>query len=291
LENTQHQIFKGVEDWHQTQKTIHTLSEDVLRAYTNKQLMNKYDVYQHVMNYWNEVMQDDCYLVAVDGWKAEPYRILVKNKAGKETDKGWDCDLVPKTLVVSHYFKKEQQAIEEHESQLEIYASTLKELEEDNGEEGVFEDFEKVSKLSVLKRLKELEAEKKGKKKQASATTELDEDKELGVLKQYLKIVDDYAALNSLVKNDKAELDKLALARYKTLTETDIKQLVVDDKWMASFERSIQTEMERISQRLTQRIKELAERYETPLPEQTADVAVLEEKVKTHLQKMGFVWN
>jgi type I restriction enzyme M protein len=80
------------------------------------------------------------------------------------------------------------------------------------------------------------------------------------------------------------------MERYKTLTEDDIKQLVVDDKWMASIERSVKTEMERISQRLTQRIKELAERYETPLPKQTKDVADLENKVTAHLQKMGFVW-
>ncbi|MDP3838194.1 MAG: hypothetical protein Q8Q54_04660, partial [Methylococcales bacterium] len=68
----------------------------------------------------------------------------------------------------------------------------------------------------------------------------------------------------------------------------DIKQLVVDDKWMASIERSVKTEMERISQRLTQRIKELAERYETPLPEQTAEVDSLETKVMAHLANMGF---
>ena len=81
------------------------------------------------------------------------------------------------------------------------------------------------------------------------------------------------------------------IERYKVLTEDKIKQLVVDDKWMASIERSVKTEMNRISQRLTQRIKELAERYETPLPKQTTDVAELENKVSTHLQKMGFVWN
>ena len=82
-----------------------------------------------------------------------------------------------------------------------------------------------------------------------------------------------------------------ALGKYKTLTVNDIKQLVVEDKWMASIEKSVKTEMERISQRLTQRIKELAERYETPMPKQTKEVADLESKVNTHLKKMGFVWN
>ena len=67
--------------------------------------------------------------------------------------------------------------------------------------------------------------------------------------------------------------------------------MVVDDKWMAAIERSVKTEMERISERLTQRIKELAERYETPLPKQTLTVTELESKVEAHLQKMGFVWS
>lgn len=276
---------------------IHAIAEDVLQTYAGKALLDKYDVYQHVMNYWNEAMQDDCYLIAVDGWKAEPYRIIVKNKAGKETDRGWDCDLVPKHLVINRYFLAEQQAIDKQESQMEVYAAALNELEEDNGEGGVFEDFEKVNKNTVLKRLKELEAQqKKLKKKEKNyamvAEPEVEyERKEVQTLKQYLKIAEDYAALSNLVKTKKVELDALAMARYATLTETDIKQLVVDDKWMANIERSVKTEMERISQRLTQRIKELAERYKTPLPKQTNDVAELENKVNAHLQKMGFVWS
>ncbi|MCP4104099.1 MAG: hypothetical protein GY749_00940 [Desulfobacteraceae bacterium] len=87
------------------------------------------------------------------------------------------------------------------------------------------------------------------------------------------------------------ELDKKVIERYKTLTKDEIKSLVVDDKWMANIEKAVKTEMERISQRLTQRIKELAERYETTLPQQTQVVADLEEKVNAYLQKMGFAWN
>ena len=275
-------------------QTIHLISEDVLKTYTDKKLMDKYHVYQHLMNYWNEVMQDDCYLIAVDGWKAEPYRILVKNKAGKETDKGWECDLMPKTLVIEHYFGNEKIAIEKQEAQLEVYISTLKELEEENGEGGIFEDFEKVNKASVQKRLKELEAiTAKKTKKETSYNLAAEQEveyqtnlKEKNTLKQYIKIVVDAAALSALVKTAKAELDNKALAQFKTLTIDEIKQLVVDDKWMASIERSVKTEMERISQRLTQRIKELAERYETPLPKQTSEVAEMEAKVTAHLQKM-----
>lgn len=43
--------------------------------------------------------------------------------------------------------------------------------------------------------------------------------------------------------------------------------------------------MDRISQALTQRVKELAERYETPLPALTDNVATLSAKVEVYLQK------
>jgi type I restriction enzyme M protein len=109
-------------------------------------------------------------------------------------------------------------------------------------------------------------------------------------LEAYLKLKEQEAEANRKIKEAKAALDKKVIARYKTLTEDEIKTLVVDDKWMATIEKDIKTEMERISQRLTQRIKELAERYETPLPKQTNEVKELEIKVSAHLQKMGFVW-
>ena len=111
---------------------------------------------------------------------------------------------------------------------------------------------------------------------------------EQAVLEQYLELTEKQAELNKKIKEANADLDKKVIERYKTLTEDEIKQLVVDDKWMANIERSVKTEMERISQRLTQRIKELAERYETPLPRQTNEVKLLEEKVNKHLEMMGF---
>ena len=82
----------------------------------DKPLIDKYDVYQHLMDYWAETMQDDCYLIAADGWKAETYRVIEKDKKGKEKDKGWACDLVPKALIVARYFAKEQEAIDEARS-------------------------------------------------------------------------------------------------------------------------------------------------------------------------------
>ena len=120
---------------------------------------------------------------------------------------------------------------------------------------------------------------------------EADAKDEITALKAYLKLLTRQANTNKKIKEATSELDTKLYAKYPTLTEDEIKTLVVDDKWMATIEKAIQTEMDHISQRLTQRTKELAERYETPLPMQTDEVKELASKVNAHLGKMGFVWN
>jgi len=86
------------------------------------------------------------------------------------------------------------------------------------------------------------------------------------------------------------ELDTKTYAHYPKLTEAELKTLVVEEKWLAALEAAIRGEMDRVSQSLTQRVKELAERYETPMPQLTTRVDELEEKVNQHLEKMGFSW-
>ena len=85
----------------------------------------------------------------------------------------------------------------------------------------------------------------------------------------------------------------LAIAKesIKSLTESEIKTIVVNDKWLAALDAAIHGEMDGISQALTQRVKEVAERYETPLPHQSSGVAELEQAVSRHLEKMGFSWS
>ncbi|MDO9463609.1 MAG: type I restriction endonuclease subunit M, partial [Deltaproteobacteria bacterium] len=268
--------LKGLQAGLKPKHVILDLSENLLAQYTGKNLIDKYDVYQHLMNYWAEVMQDDCYLIAADGWKAETYRILVENKQKKKVDKGWTCDLVPKELVINRFFLKEKKEIKALEAEGETIAGQLTELEEEHsGEEGFFAELDKVNKGNVQNRLKEIKGD-------------ADAREEIRVLKAYLDLLEQQAETNKKIKETSAELDKKLYAKYPTLTEDEIKTLVVDDKWMATIDKDIHTEMDRISQRLTQRIKELAERYETPLPMQTAEVGKLEKRVNAHLEKMGF---
>ena len=255
---------------------IAQMSESLLTWYADKPLIDNYDVYQHLMDYWTATMQDDCYLIADDGWKAATYRIIEKDKKGKEKDKGWACDLVPKQLIVDRYFAVQQAGMRNLEAELESVTAQLTELEEEHGgEDGAFAELDKVNKANVAARLKELKGDKEAKD-------------EIAALDAWRKLNEQESELKKSLKDAEAELDALAYAHYPKLSEQEIKTLVVDDKWLAALDKDIHGEMDRISQALTQRVKELAERYETPLSVLDNNVRALHDKVTTHLQKMGF---
>ncbi len=112
------------------------LSENLLDHYSDKPLVDNYNIYQHLMDYWLETMQDDCYLIAADGWKAETYRIIEKAKNGKEKDKGWTCDLIPKELVIAHFFADEQAKIDRLTAELDKVETEKTDLKEEHGAEG-----------------------------------------------------------------------------------------------------------------------------------------------------------
>ncbi len=272
-------------------QVIAELSEDLLAHYTDRPLINHYDVYQHLMDYWADVMQDDVYQIAAEGWKAETYRILVKDKKGKEKDKGWACDLIPKPLIVARYFAGQQAAIEKLQADLENVSAQQTELEEEHGgEEGVFGDLERINKASVSSKLAELKVES-GELKAAKGdhSEELSTlNSQLSTLQKWLKHSAKEAKLKKQIKDAEAELDDAAYGKYPELTEDEVKSLVVDDKWLSRLDADVHGEMDRISQSLTQRVKELAERYESALPQLSVRVADLEEKVSGHLERMGF---
>lgn len=273
--------LKALEKDHQPKKVIAPLAKSLLIKYSDKPLVDKYDIYQHLLSFWNETMQDDCYLVSTDGWKAETHRIIVKNKKNKNVDKGWDCDLLPKDLVIERYFKWEKEAIEELELSKENITSEIAELEEEHGgEEGYFSDLDKINKANVQKRLKELK----------NVANVEDVEDEIAVLQKYLDLLQKQTVNNKAIKKAEEDLDQRLYDQYPQILDEEVKELVVNLKWMGIIERAILGEIEKISQQLTQRIIELAERYEQALPKIQQEEKYLEEKVNGYLEKMGFLW-
>jgi type I restriction enzyme M protein len=249
---------------------IDAISEDLLARFAEVPLIDKYDVYQHLMSYWSETMQDDVYMVVADGWKA--------------TDKGKpNIDLIPAQLIINRYFKADAEAIEKLEADREAVVREMEELtEEHGGEDGLLEEAKtdkgKLTKVSIKARMAVIKHDRKA-------------EEERKVLSDYLKLTEKEVTASKKVKDVQRTLDAKVFSQYVRLNEVEIKTLVVEDKWLPTLATDIQTELDRVSQELTGRIKQLAERYATPLPKLTEDIEILGIKVDEHLKKMGFAWN
>ena len=258
---------------------IRELSEGLLAHYQGQPLIDAYAVYQLLLDQWAETMQDDVYAISADGWKAEPYRVIETDKKGKSKDKGWVCDLVPKELLVRQLFAGDLEMIEALRAQLEEASSRLAELEEEHGgDEGAFAELEKLNKGNINARIKEI-------KKDPEAA------EELAVLREWLELSEEEAATKKALKAAEADLDDQAYGRYDSLTDAEVRELVVNGKWLASLEQAVAAEVERVSQQLTSRLKELGERYGEALPQISERVEELEARVAGHLERMGFTWN
>jgi type I restriction enzyme M protein len=278
--NENYPLLTGIGNQTKPLRFIHQLAESLLANYSGKALIDRYDIYQHLMNYWNETMKDDLYMLVEDGWvaKLEP----VKDAKGKVKNGEFDSELVPKVLVINRYFPDAKASLEQKELELETITRELEELiEEHGGEEGllseVLNDKGKVSKGDVSARMKQIN----GKRDYAD---------ELAVLEKYMTLTDQEASAKKAIKDAQVALDQRVASQYPTLTELEIKTLVVDDKWLTAIQSAIKNEIDGISQRLTHRVKELADRYGTTLPVLETEVTELTKKVSAHLEKMGVVW-
>ena len=215
-------------------------------------------------------MQDDVYLLVLDGWKAM-------------TDGSPNTDLLPPALLASRYFASEAAAMEQLEAAREAVAAEMEELDEEyGGEDGLLVDAKtdtgKLTKASVKSRLADIRFE-----------AEADEERDL--LTRFLALADKEAAASKAVKEAKKALDMKVAVKYPALTEAEVKSLVVEDKWLARLAADVQSELDRVSSALTGRIQQLAERYATPLPTLTCEAKALAGRVEEHLKKMGAVWN
>ena len=269
------------------QPLIKALSEDLLQAFAPVRLIDRYDVYQHLMTYWTETMQDDVYMIAADGWLGANNLRLLEAQAKESADLKigklkYKADLIPPPIIVKRYFAAEQQAIETLEAEKDTISRQIEAMEEKHGgEDGLLEeaksDAGNVTKTALKARLREIKGD-------------ADFADELAVLKPYLALRGQETKAGRAIREAQKALDAQVAEKYAALTEDEIKTLVVDDKWLAALAAAVQTELDRISQALTGRVKELAERYAAPLPQIAEEVDVLSAKVDAHLERMGFVW-
>jgi len=263
-QNQNKPLLSGIDEDSKPKVLIEELSEALLKAFSPVKLVDSYDVYQHLMTYWVDTMQDDVYLIVGDGWKGS-------------------SELISPPLVISRYFASSKNALDQLEADREAFGRQMEELDEEyGGEGGLLEEAKnekgKITKASLKARLKDIAAIP-------------DSEDERKLLDKYLGLIEQEAELNKKIREAQKVLEQQVAARYATMSKDEVQTMVLGDKWLPTLAAAVQTELNRVSQSLTGRIKELAERYATPLPQLNAEVESLSSKVAAHLQKMGFVWD
>lgn len=261
------------------------MGDSVLEKFANSKLVDKYDVYDQLMNYCTETLQDDLYLIESDGWKVQTYIPQPAEKKKKEgaeekpkkekeakTIKDIACDLLPVDCIVDEYFSTEKEKIAFLEEKLLVAETNLSELVEEYSDSYLdasnYAD-NKLNKGNVQKRLK------------------IAEGKEAKILQEYINRSNIIADYKKQLKDDNSDLLEQVLQKYTSLSEEEIKKLVTN-KWLVAFGNRLAAEIQQVSQSLNSKLQSLEERYEQTLPEINKEVELLETKVIQHLEKMGF---
>lgn len=207
-------------------------------------------------------------MIATDGW------------AALRSDRSPNTDLIPTERVVARCYPQQQAELGALEARRDAISRELEELDEEHsGDEDLLAeartDKGKLTAKSVKDRLKAIQHD-------------ADAADERQVLKAYEALLKREADASKQVKEAQRELDATVAARYARMSEPEVQALVVLDKWLATLDARVQSELDRVSQQLTGRIKQLADRYATPLPQLAQEVEALQAKVDEHLKMMGF---
>lgn len=268
---------------------IAEISESLLKAFSNVPLLDKYDVYQVLMEYWDETMQDDVYAIYFGGYEAGreiAYEYVTKKKkehgvtveVQTNKTKGFEGRLIPKDIVAKYFFSDTLNAINTLRSQLEDVTAKMEEMAEQySGEDGFFSTLDDLKKVTIEARIKEI-------KKDSDAKDELE------ALENYLKLLKVELNYKKALRQAEVDLDTRVEKRYATLTIAEIKHLLLEEKWFAAIYAGIDAIHTAVSHQLSSRVIELVERYEFTLKECEDEVNVYENKVKSHLERMGFAW-
>ena len=261
-------------------------SESLLdKAKEHSGLVDAYDVYDVLLNYWADVMQDDCYMIANDGWTYPEVKALKSGKGDKKKAIMYDeivCDLVPVSIVLAEYFTAETTKIAKLSFSIESLQQELSYLVESNTDVFRFNyDDEDDKPVNV----KIADVKKAIKNAKTDGTTK----EYLAILKLWESTYTKKEGYVSQWKQKRAELTEEVVAKYAALTEDEIKMLVVERKWLASVVGGCEALMQNVTHHITSDITSLAERYEVTLGTTEGKVNNLEQEVLRSLKELGFI--
>lgn len=254
-------LLKAIKPGDKPKAIISQISESLLTSFSELPLVDKYDVYQLLMLYWEESLQDDVHSLVVDGWTSE---------------------LIAPELIVQRWFQHQQDEIDCLAEQREGISQRIDEIaEEQNPEDDLLAEVKndkgKITKALVTTRIKDIKHDP-------------DSAEELKLLKELNALFEQETSLKVDQKNKEKALEQLVSRKIAQLSQDELKSLLIEDKWLARLQSELLDSIDLISHRFSSRLQELAERYAEPLPQIEQDVAELSKKVEEHLRMMGFSW-
>lgn len=272
---------------------IAELSEDFLARFKDVPLLDEYDAYQQLMSYWDEVMNDDVYLVMNEGWlEASRPRTTIEDKERKLTEEPdlvvgagrkktkYKMDLLPPALIVARYFADEQSRVDSLNADLEAVTAALMEHAEEYGADEAplaeaTNDKGAYTKQLVSAAIREAKNSH--------------DDETIKLAQEALVLVNEEASLKKQAKEAQAALDELVLRKYGDLSESDVQVLVLDTKWATAIPSHIVDETSALALKLVSRVQELGDRYALTVGDLDLELEKLEAKVFGHLAEMGIL--
>ncbi|KHL85041.1 restriction endonuclease subunit M [Helicobacter pylori] len=277
--------FNDLEPGFSPKTLIESVCSKVLKEFEKVGILDKYGVYQLFKDYYNEVLQDDWFLLSFNGFlSAKELRKLTplkdKNKKANYLEEPdfviqkthYKSDLIPKNLIKQRFFEKETKELEELENALNEKETLLDEfIEEHSNEEGLFDGL-KINESVLKKELK-------------NATDS--EDKQ--ILKTALELLE--AKNKALKMKNKAyeELELKAFHQYKNLELGEIKDLIIKDKWLKSLKNALENKILKRINAFTSALNEIISSYSNSLLELDKEVKESESKVLEHLKDLGLM--
>ena len=289
------EILNNIDNSVDTKELIKLLSEKLISDFAKLSLLNKYDCYEVLLQYWNEVMNDDVLVVKLNGFEfaksiEKQYKELKKKKNendDKKTTKdkqvlGFDGLLIPKELVINEFFLKEKNNIEEINNQIQKLEEEIEEMINDAEEDCSLYDIivdGKIKETDLKAKIKELEKE---------ADIKGDDKTDYDLLIKYKNCIDGRKEKVTELKNKGKELEDLVFKKYDKLTIDEIKELLINKKWLDSIEKGLTEYYQTLSEKLTEGIETIVDRYEETFIDIEAKLKNDEKLVLKDLKTMGF---
>lgn len=277
--------FNSLEPGFNPKTLIESVCSKVLYEFEKIEILDKYGVYQLFKDYYNEVLQDDWFLISFNGFiSAKELRELTplkdKNKKANYLEEPdfviqktyYKSDLIPKHLIKQRFFEKEAKELEELENALNGKEADFEEfIEEHSNEEGLFDGL-KINESVLKKELK-------------NATDSEDEK----ILKTALALLE--AKNKALKMKNKAyeELELKAFHQYKNLELDEIKDLIIQDKWLNSLKNALENKIQKRINAFTSALNGIIQTYSNSLLELDKEVKESESKVLEHLKDLGLM--